>query len=308
MSFRKLILCGLFAIQVFSGRANLVAPSTADDFVMTPGGLISKENIHSIPNGGSILKTETEVHLMDADGSIIHSAPISKTASLQSKIVPARTKTSVAARALSTGYVAYSYWNNTGGSNIASFSTSFVVPPVPAKKDGQILYIFNGLVPNSFDSILQPVLQFGDTPAGGGNFWAVASWFVTETQAFYTNPAQVKVGQTLTGKMTLLKTTGTGAKTSYQWNSIFNGISSSSLTMGSPEPLSWAYEALEIYSASGDSDLPKGTTMMTDINIVTQDGKNPVLNWTAVSDSTDGFKMEVVSSASTNGAMQITYP
>jgi len=306
MSFRTLVLCALLALQIFSGLASPIETSDTEELVRTPGGLFPKSNVHAVPEGAQVHHTGTEVHLIGSDGTIIHSAPVSTRVSTQPKFTG--TETSVAPRALSSGYVAYSYWKNAGKSNIASFSTSWIVPPTPAKQDGQILYIFNALVPNSFDGIFQPVLQFGDTPAGGGNYWAVASWYIVGTHTYYTAPAQVKVGQNLTGVMTFKSSSTSGSTTTYLWNSIFTGIPSTSLTIGSTEIFNYAYEALEIYTATGPSDLPTGNTMMTNIDIATLDGGHPALNWTAVSDSTEGFQMNVVSSASTNGVMQITYP
>ncbi|KDR70795.1 hypothetical protein GALMADRAFT_229827 [Galerina marginata CBS 339.88] len=306
MSFRTFAICALLTLQSLRGLASPLETTATEELVKTPGGLFPKSNVHAVPEGARVHHTGTEVHLIGADGAIIHSAPVSTQVSTNPKFTA--TKTSVAPRALTSGYVAYSYWKNAGKSNIASFSTSWTVPPLPAKQDGQILYIFNALVPNSFDGIFQPVLQFGYTPAGGGNYWAVASWYLIGTHTYYTAPAQVSVGQNLTGVMKFLSSSKSGSTTTYLWNSVFTGIPSTSLTIGSDEIFNYAYEALEIYTATGPSDLPTGTTMMGNITIATVDGAHPALNWTSVSDSTEGFQMAVVSSASTNGAMRITYP
>ncbi|KAH9479927.1 hypothetical protein JR316_0008523 [Psilocybe cubensis] len=301
--FKAILTCAILALSVL-GR--LSSSTDAEEMVMTPGGLVPKSSVHRVPEGARVHHTAAEVHLIAADGTIIHSAPVSKTISTKSKI--SGTPTSFAPRELSSGYVAYSYWKNNATSDIGSFSTTWSVPPTPAKKDGQILYIFNALIPSSFDGIFQPVLQFGSTPAGGGNYWAVASWYLIGSNTYYTVPAQVKAGQSLTGVMSLKSTTVSGNTTTFHWNSVFTSVPSTSLSISTTEVFNYAYEALEIYTASGASDLPTGKTMMTNINIATQDGLHPPLNWTSISDSTEGFQMAVLSSASTNGTMQITYP
>jgi len=279
---------------------------------VTPAGVFPASNVHLVPDGGRVHQTSNAVHLVDADGTILHTASVSKTSPStsvhQALRLPTLTK-SIVPRAFNSGYVAYSYWKNTNPSVISSFSTTLTVPSAPAKKDGQLLYLFNGLIPNSFDGIFQPVLQFGSSPAGGGNYWAVASWYLINSNIYFTVPNQVRSGQSITGVMTLKSTTTSGNTTTYNWNSAFAGIASSSLSISTSEIFNYAYEALEIYSVSGASDLPKGSTAMSSINIVTQDGQHPSnLNWTVVTDAVDGFKFAVVKNGSTNGEVNITYP
>jgi hypothetical protein len=309
MSFRTLALYVLLTLQGLSGLASPLDTSSSDELVVTPGGPVPKSNVHAVPEGATVRHTGSEVHLIAVDGTIIHSATVSSKAPSMAKIVSTTktTRTTTAAAPLSTGYVAYSYWKNNATSNIASFSTSYVVPAVPSKSDdGQILYLWNGLVPNSFDAVLQPVLQYGNTPAGGGNSWAVASWWLVGAEVYYTNPAQVKPGETVTGVMTY---TGNNTSGEYGWEASFKGLANTALTISTTEVLDWAYEAMEIYQATGDSDLPPaGATTMQDIDIVTVDGQHPALNWTTSAVTTEGFKAAVISSSSTNGAVQLTYP
>jgi hypothetical protein len=78
---------------------------------------------------------------------------------------------------------------------------------VPAKPttDGAIIYFFNGLVdkldPNNHTEIIQPVLQYGKGPNGGGNYWVISSWWVRAGTGnyLYTNPIRVNVGDTIYG-------------------------------------------------------------------------------------------------------------
>jgi len=304
MSFIALSTCAVLVLHALAGLANPLSEITgtsvrrdSDELLMTPAGLFTKSNIHAVPEGATVHQTSDAVHLIASDGTILHTAPPVKTA-----------QRSVSPRAFSSGYVAYSYWHNNNTSPISSFTTSWAVPAAPATKNGQILYIFNALEPGSFDGIFQAVLQFGSTPAGGGNYWAVASWYLIGSSIYYTVPAQVKVGQVLTGALTLNSMTTSGTTTTYKYNSVFTGIPSTSLTISTTEVFNYAYEALEIYSATTASYVPKGSTLLSNVTITTKDGLHPTLNWTAISDSTDGFKMTVINSASVNGQLEITYP
>jgi hypothetical protein len=308
MSFRTLALYALLALFGLGGLATPVT-SNSDEFVVVPGGPVPKSNVHVVPEGATVHHTGSEVHLIAADGTIIHTATVSGKVPGLAKIASPTTSPSptAPAAALSTGYVAYSYWQNNAASNIASFSTSFVVPPLPAVDDAQqIIYFWNGLVPNSFDAVLQPVLQYGETPAGGGDSWAVASWWLVGSEVYCTSPAQVKPGETVTGVLTY---TGNSTTGEYEWEAVFTGVPNSPIRISTTEVLDWAYEAMEIYQATGDSELPPaGSTMMQDISIVTLDGQNPSVDWTTSAVTTEGFNAAVVSGSSTNGIVQLIYP
>ena len=275
--------------------------------MQTPAGLFPKSNVHAVPTGARVHQSPTEVQIIGSNGTVLHSVPItgSKTPG-----APFRRPTSTSTnrrRELSSGYVGYAYWENFGSSPISFFATSWTVPPVPSNVDGQLLYWFNALVPDSDDAILQPVLQFGLSPAGGGAYYGVASWYLLNSNIYHTGLVQVEPGQGLAGYMTLTSVALSGSTPTYTWSTTFVDIPSTTLFITTTEELTLAYEALEIYNAETAADLPSGSTEFTQINIVTQDQENPSITWTALSDPADGISMSVVSSSSTNGALQVAY-
>lgn len=84
---------------------------------------------------------------------------------------------------------------------IKKLTASWVVPTAP-KANGALIYLFPSIEPSgSGGAIVQPVLQYGVSPAGGGNYWAMANWYVTSTTRAYTLPVQVKAGDSITGTM-----------------------------------------------------------------------------------------------------------
>ena len=102
-------------------------------------------------------------------------------------------------------------WTNTTGHPISYFSTKWIVPPAPATDNGQLVYLFNGIQQTSSGPfILQPVLQWGVSPAGGGSYWSITNWYVNGMGgiALKGNLVQVNSGDVLRGVMTLTGTVG----------------------------------------------------------------------------------------------------
>jgi hypothetical protein len=65
----------------------------------------------------------------------------------------------------------------------------------------ETLYYFSGLT-STLDAdcgIIQPVLQWGPSPAGGGSFWAVASWWWGTSHQFHSPLSTVNAGDEITG-------------------------------------------------------------------------------------------------------------
>jgi hypothetical protein len=91
---------------------------------------------------------------------------------------PAATVSSTAAAtATYTGYVEFAYVAQTGVF-YDGLTANWVVPPAPLAAYGgnQFYAAFPGLQETVGNVILQPAIQYGVTGAGGGQYWAMASW------------------------------------------------------------------------------------------------------------------------------------
>jgi len=142
--------------------------------------------------GGKVARVN-EIHLLDATGKTVHVAK-----NYGSKVCS--TPVRGAEEPLETGWVVYASWYNFGSSPISSFATAWSVPKKPATDDGQSLFLFNSIEPSRGTAILQPVLQYGPSVAGGGSYWNAASWYVAGSQDTYYSPLiHVSVGDTLDG-------------------------------------------------------------------------------------------------------------
>ena len=126
------------------------------------------------------------------------------------------------------------------------------MPGEPEVKAGQTLFFWNGLEPADSSAVLQPVLQWGSSAAGGGNFWAISSWFVSSSQGSHFSPlVRVSPGDVIVGTNTLL-----ADGRSWAISATGPGGAPSELIF-KPAPGAWptAYHVLEAYGVSTECTL-----------------------------------------------------
>jgi len=262
-------------------------------YVRTPGGYRHKSFVHQLRPGQAVRKRNGTLHFQDL-----------VTKSLTP--VPAPVVSAQNLAGSGGGWVTWATWVNASGRAISSFATTWVVPAAPITESDQLIYLFNGLEDQAGDNILQPVLQWGVSGAGGGNTWGVASWYVDVSHhAFCTPLLPVNVGDILVGVMTL----EIQADASLNYACEFQGIPGTKLiAQGLPE-LVQACEALEVYGLTKSTDYPNAPmTAMTKIDLQTMDNPAP-LNWVPelMSNPTFGEHTDIVSNATPGGEVDLYY-
>ena len=246
--------------------------------------------------GGKLVHDGDVVRLIDAAGKLIHTAK-------NDGSNPRENPEGKGVLPQQSGWVAYAYWYNTG-SPINYFTTDWVVPPAPRTYRRQTVFLFNSIEPASGNAILQPVLQYGPSAAGGANYWAVASWYVVGTTAYHTSLVRVNPGQVLRGIISL--TSITSGK--YNYATYFSNVGGTTLTLSGSPQLVWATETLESYNVGVSTDYPSGSTVFSSIYIRTTTSNAPSMRWTTVSDSADRLFTTVNTQGPTNARITISYP
>jgi hypothetical protein len=293
----------------------------AENLIVTPGGYRPASKIHLIRTGHVLDGSGGGLRELDATGKIVNDFgphPLRRGTPLMpdnvlrleealvkypgatleaARLVPGR-----AVPGLGTGWIVAGFWNASGV--ITSFRTSWIVPPPPTTQSGQLLYLFNGIQNGSF--IYQPVLQWGTSPDGGGNYWAVASWYVDSQggPAYKSGLTQVSPGAELTGIITLSGQSAAG----FSYNCEFLGIPNSTFPVKNIPELTQCVETLECYYLTMPSDYPNTQkTAMTAIEIKTR-GSDPSVTWGPGDFVTDvGQKATVVSNANPGGEVDLYY-
>ncbi|MFC0430528.1 hypothetical protein [Kutzneria buriramensis] len=276
-------------VHVDDAGAHVLADA---DLVITPGGPRRRSTVHLVEQGHRLARVDGELHLLDAASTLLTRFTLREP--VGENVTPA----------FGSGWITFSSWLNGTGTPISSFTTTWTVPRAPSTHSGQTIFLFNGIEPNDGSHILQPVLQWGPSAAGGGNFWAVASWYVGGGNAFHSTLVPVNEGDVLVGVMTLNSQSGN----SFNYTSTFTNVANTSLTVANNPQLTWATETLEAYNITRCSDYPAtDTTPMTQIAIRTG-ATAPALNWSVNNSVTDcGQKTVIAVDGSTNGEVELSY-
>jgi hypothetical protein len=257
-----------------SPNASDIAAPASDDLVLTPGGWRPKSQVHRVEPGQHVSGKAGRLRIIETEtGRVVKDlGEVSK--EKYSRPRGRTTNLGISAPLSENGWIENSGWTNTSTDPITYFSTTWVVPPPPASQDGQTIYLFNGLEQSGTGAepngpfILQPVLQWGTSEAGGGNYWTITNWYANGPggTALYSSLIQVNSGDVLQGVMTLTGQSGSD----YSYLSSFVGYSAADLTVTDIDLLTWACETLECYNISQCSDYPNTImTAMYGINIKT---------------------------------------
>ena len=202
------------------------------------------------------------------------------------------------------GWATFAWWFNGTSSPIANYNTTWLVPPYPLTYKGQTLFQFNSIEPGDGTAILQPVLQYGPSAAGGGQYWAVASWFVIGDTAYVTPLVQVWPKEQLTGFIQQIRR----KRSLFSYSSEIVGISQTELIVRNIPELIFCSETLEVYGVGECSEFPNTAySQMFDINVQLKRGPTP-LAWSITNALPScGVQTAVIVNGPSNGIVNIYY-
>jgi hypothetical protein len=279
---------GLLALSTALMAQDVVNPPAQ---VLTPFGYRDAANVHLVPPGFD-LTAMPDGHIRMANAAT--GARVDFPKWVEAAVAPFS----------DSGWISYASWLNKTGSPVKSFTTAWTVPAAPTSYSGQTLFLFNSIEPTSGTAILQPVLQYGPSAAGGGKNWAVASWYVVGTQAYYSSLVTVSAGQSLTGVITFVSKTNK----KFNYTCAFTGISGTNFSIKQIPQLTWCTETLEVYGVNQCSEFPNTAyTQMSGITVRTKAG-TPSINWGITDAQTScGVQTTVVTNGATNAVVDIYY-
>jgi hypothetical protein len=158
-----------------------------------------------------------------------------------------------------------------------------------------LLYLWNGVEPGDNSAVLQPVLQWGTSPAGGGDYWALGLWYVSNSQGAYHTPLQrVVPGDIIVGSLTRVNGSTTwrvaGSVNGKETMAFSRDVSSDS------GPYVYACNTLESI-INVCSEYPRDVFVVQNISWSTQNGAS--LRWVPMTQQPVYCKENATSSSST---------
>jgi len=195
------------------------------------------------------------------------------------------------------GWISWTDWRDTTQNQVSSFAASWRVPPAPDVAGGQLIYLFNGLQDANGQHIIQPVLQWGSSPAqGSGTAWGIASFWVGQPTdpMFCTEWVAVDPGIMITGRM-IVTPQDNGL---FSCTCQFDNYSGTQLTAEELPALIDCVLTLEAYDTGPSAPYPNiPNTGFTSVEIATGPS-TPAVQWTTYG----GAKV------APDGSIQVVYP
>ena len=268
------------------------AQSIPPGHVLAPGGYRHASLIHAVPEGHHVRRRKGQVQLVHRTTRRIVSRY--KWVSDEEPIPD-----------IGSGWVTYVWWLNNSGSPISQLSTEWIVPPPPTMQSSQTVFLFNALEDAQNNDLVQPVLQWGISHAGGGPYWAISNWYVDTTgHVSFSRLVQVQPGNILTGIISMNKQNGSV----FSYVSSFLGYPELDMHVDGVTELIWASQTLEAYQIGDCSEYPNTpTTSMSSISIAAG-GAAPAVMWLIKNVSTDcGESSFVVNAGNPGGQIDISY-
>lgn len=205
-----------------------------------------------------------------------------------------------AARVAGSNYPGYTA--QADAHNIQSFSTKWVVPPVPQESfSTATTFLWNGIDRGT----LQPVLMWGAT--AGGAFYAIANWYFLAGNYFHGAYVQVAPGTPLEGVITYISNNDT----SWVYKLSFTGYPIADVTVTRSSEANDVIECWEAYTNILTQWPRIPYVSMTDIRLTTRSGTpHATFDWRVTGDpivTPSGYNTVIVNDSTSNGEIRFYF-
>jgi hypothetical protein len=240
-------------------------PQVPENYVITPFGYFHPSCVQHVAEGETLLQ---DGRIQHADGRVDTIAPVCDYPrySPQGALLTSGNMAGTGTPPTTNGWV--ESLSAITGTSYGRLTATWRTPPLPSANNGQTLFFFPGFEDiNHVISIVQPVLQFGPSGAGGGNYWAAASWnCCISGVADYSTLIRVSSGDSILGWIG--STCAPGGISCPTWNVVTQDRTTGAKTTLSKTPSdgqvwNWAFGAvMEVYNVVQCTNYPrnKGVT------------------------------------------------
>jgi len=169
-----------------------------EDLVLTPAGRVHRSCVYHVEDG-AVLEPHKSREILP-DGKVVTFPPCAHPRGKPSSILPDTNGWVERDSASATGRVVTDFVRMDG---------QWQVPSAPTNASSQTVFFFIDLLPTTQDAIIQPVLQWGPSSAGGSQSWAIASWFIdSSNNVFFSTLTSVSPNTTVSGSIVATSCSG----------------------------------------------------------------------------------------------------
>jgi len=275
------------------------------ELVNTPFGPALKSNVHYVSNNHHLNIKDDKIEIVHSKSGIVKMAFRNKPTE---NIIVNKSQ-----NGWINGWITYAYCQimdeNISNQAPNYFSTTWNVPSPPLIYSDQLLYLFDGVetIQSGVAHIVQPVLQWGISPAGGGEYWSICNWYVNSNQFYYDSLIKVNPGESLQGIIQMISS----SDTLFTYNSCFKGYTSGLIIRNIPQLL-MPIIGFEAYNLELCNEYPNDEKIrMGNIQIKNNVG-NPRVIWNSFDDINKpvmkcGQFTKIVTSSSSGGVVDIYF-
>jgi hypothetical protein len=281
LRLNSITLLSAFAILCLFTATSQAAPRPAavpDDYVITPFGYFHPSCVQALGEKETVF---SDGRVLRADGSVKaapacdfpHFSPAGEKIEQGMEGVTARQLIAGGETAPNiSGWL--EYISTTTSTSYGEIAATWTVPAAPSTYAGQTLFFFPGFEDiNDVVTIVQPVMQFGPSEAGGGEYWSMASWNCCFGGQTWHSPLKtINAGDTLFGEV-LPACPKKKAQSCTTWKIVTEDetiAKKTVLNQSNPDgqTWNWAFGAVaEVYGVSECSDFPANTSLALTVQL-----------------------------------------
>lgn len=236
----------------------------SDDHQIGPGGLHHKSMFHHVSSEHKVRIPESGILERHRDDGRVETQEVQ----LQNVPVPDSQP--------HPGWIGWAGWSNDSGRTLTEIAGSYTVPEDPIQGSGQTIFLFLGMQKAHDDTseLFQPVLQWGQSAAGGGEWWGLSCWYLKDGMIVFSTLEKVSPGDKVHSIMRRF-TLGDRIRWTARAAVRSAGVATE-LHVLQDLDLAWCYTALEAYGPDGMAcDMYPGSeaTRFEELVLTTQDGE-----------------------------------
>jgi hypothetical protein len=260
--------------------ANAVGPAIPPDYVVTPMGLYHRSCVHELP-AGAIMDRLERVTRRDGTAYQIPQCAYPHFSSLPRGPFD-QTPPQVANWIERTDYCLDGYCGTSN--SYRTLAADWRVPANPTtayNTSGKVYYTFPGLEDNPVTTIIQPVIQYGNSGYYGGAYWTMASWACGPgcSNATHSTPVSISAGDQIHGSI-VASNCASGACT---WAITTQDVTTGQQTVfpyAGGDNYTWGFGGVvETYGLDVCSNYPSAGVFFSQIALTNQNGQQTSPAW-----------------------------